>query len=264
MFETHNSARRAEVMALTGMQALQLYKASPRSRESGANEGETQGSAGASLTMAQAQRVLDDLVEEGWFDKSPKGFLSLSPRALMELRGWLIDTYNEPPNPEDSDDEGVERIKMCEACREIVTVVSSLQLQCLANWEIGIAQLLTFCFFFLRANGAPTVTAAADCMMPVFVSSSVPFRRRSAPSASPNGRNRTLWASAPQNRRAAQALPQLLLRQEEPPWPTKIIRSKLEQVQVKVHKSEGYDGIGEKRYFSGNEMIPIDIKELAV
>lgn len=122
MFETHNSAQRAEVMALTGMQALQLYKASPRSRESGANEGETQGSAGASLTMAQAQRVLDDLVEEGWFDKSPKGFLSLSPRALMELRGWLIDTYNEPPNPEDSDDEGVERIKMCEACREIVTV----------------------------------------------------------------------------------------------------------------------------------------------
>lgn len=152
MFETHNSARRAEVMALTGMQALQLYKASPRSRESGANEGETQGSAGASLTMAQAQRVLDDLVEEGWFDKSPKGFLSLSPRALMELRGWLIDTYNEPPNPEDSDDEGVERIKMCEACREIVTVVSSLQLQCLANWEIGIAQLLTFCFFFSKGQ----------------------------------------------------------------------------------------------------------------
>ncbi|KAK0662427.1 Non-structural maintenance of chromosomes element 1-like protein [Lasiodiplodia hormozganensis] len=126
MFETHNT-RRAEVLALTSMQAINLHKASPRSRDSGIGAGgagatETQGSSGASLTMAQAQKVLDDLVEEGWFEKSAKGFLSLSPRALMELRGWLIETYNEPTGGDDSDDEGVERVKMCEACREIVTV----------------------------------------------------------------------------------------------------------------------------------------------
>ncbi|EKG20125.1 hypothetical protein MPH_02570 [Macrophomina phaseolina MS6] len=126
MFETYNT-RRAEIMALTGMQALQLHKRAPaRNRDSGVGggdgDGETQGSAGASLTMAQAQKVLDDLVEEGWFDKSARGYLSLSPRALMELRGWLIETYNEPANPDESGDEGVERVKMCEACREIVTV----------------------------------------------------------------------------------------------------------------------------------------------
>ncbi|KAF4543686.1 DNA repair protein nse1 [Lasiodiplodia theobromae] len=126
MFETHNT-RRAEVLALTSMQAINLHKASPRSRDFGIGAGgagstETQGSSGASLTMAQAQKVLDDLVEEGWFEKSAKGFLSLSPRALMELRGWLIETYNEPTGGDDSDDEGVERVKMCEACREIVTV----------------------------------------------------------------------------------------------------------------------------------------------
>ncbi|KAL1617474.1 hypothetical protein SLS54_007766 [Diplodia seriata] len=126
VFETHNT-RRAEVLALTSMQALNLHKAPPRSRESGAGApggagAESQGSSGASLTMAQAQKVLDDLVEEGWFEKSAKGFFSLSPRALMELRGWLIETYNEPAGGDDSDEEGAERVKMCEACRDIVTV----------------------------------------------------------------------------------------------------------------------------------------------
>ncbi|OJD39945.1 dna repair protein nse1 [Diplodia corticola] len=130
VFETHNT-RRAEVLALTSMQALNLHKAPARGGgggESGAGAAaaataaESQGSSGASLTMAQAQKVLNDLVEEGWFEKSAGGFYSLSPRALMELRGWLVETYNEPAGADDSDEEGAERVKMCEACREIVTV----------------------------------------------------------------------------------------------------------------------------------------------
>lgn len=39
----------------------------------------------------------------------------------MELRGWLVDTYND-----DDDEEGNrgKRIKFCAACRDIVTIVS--------------------------------------------------------------------------------------------------------------------------------------------
>ncbi|GME63351.1 DNA repair protein nse1 [Neofusicoccum parvum] len=137
MFETHNTAR-AEVLALTGMQALNLHKA-PRNRESAvAGGGETQPtqqSQGASLTMAQAQKVLDDLVEEGWFEKSARGYVSLSARALMELRGWLVETYNDPAGESEDEGEGGgvrDRVKMCEACRQIVTVVS------LITWQFSV------------------------------------------------------------------------------------------------------------------------------
>lgn len=130
MFETNNT-RRAEVMAVTGQQALNLAKVPSDSnrRESGAaatqQETQTQAlnSQNASLTMAQAEKVLRLLVSESWFEESPNHFYSLSPRALMELRGWLTDTYNDRENDSDDSDEGHphEKIKFCMACREIVT-----------------------------------------------------------------------------------------------------------------------------------------------
>lgn len=124
MFETNNT-RRAEVMAVTGQQALNLAKAPDSNRrESGAatQEAQTQG-ANASLTMAQAEKTLRLLVSESWFEQSQKGFYSLAPRALMELRGWLIDTYNDRGEESDDSDQGHphEKIKVCMACREIVT-----------------------------------------------------------------------------------------------------------------------------------------------
>ncbi|KAK5128392.1 hypothetical protein LTR85_003060 [Meristemomyces frigidus] len=126
MFETYNTAR-AEVMALTSMQALKLAKPSAsdeRRREST----QTAASANAGLTMMQAEKVLALLVEQEWFELSQKGFYALSPRGLMELRGWLIDTYNDQPPAQNSDDEDEEdeaehtKIKFCQACREIVTM----------------------------------------------------------------------------------------------------------------------------------------------
>lgn len=126
MFETNNT-RRAEIMAVSGQQALNLAKApADNRRESGAG---TQTQAGAntqnaSLTMAQAEQTLRLLVAESWLEQSHRGFYSLSPRALMELRGWLFDTYNDRGNEdsEDSDPEQPhEKIKVCAACREIVT-----------------------------------------------------------------------------------------------------------------------------------------------
>jgi hypothetical protein len=122
MFETYNT-RRCEAMVVTGIQAMQLAKVSgdANRRESTNATGQpTQGGAAQSLTMSQAETMMSRLVDEGWLEKSAKGFYSLSPRGLMELRGWLVDTYN------DEDDEGhrAHRIKFCAACREILTVVS--------------------------------------------------------------------------------------------------------------------------------------------
>lgn len=138
MFETNNT-RRAEVMAVTGQQALNLAKAPDGNRraigaatsttlESQTQEAGAGTSQNASLTMAQAEKTLRLLVSESWFEQSQRGFYSLSPRALMELRGWLIDTYNDGDNDSDDSDDssGVgqhphEKIKVCSACREIVT-----------------------------------------------------------------------------------------------------------------------------------------------
>lgn len=128
MFETNNT-RRAEIMAVSGQQALNLAKAPPAQgnrRESGADTPTQTGAnpQNASLTMAQAEQTLRSLVAESWFEQSNRGYYSLSPRALMELRGWLLDTYNDREN-EDSEslDQGHphEKIKVCAACREIVT-----------------------------------------------------------------------------------------------------------------------------------------------
>lgn len=132
IFETNNT-QRAEILAITSMQALKLSKPEGASnrRESG-----TQAQAGqGGLTMGQAEKMLASLVAEGWFQLSPKGFYSLTPRALMELRGWLTDTYNNPPtDEEDEEEEVVDRIKSCQACKDNVTVGQRCpDLECLAR-----------------------------------------------------------------------------------------------------------------------------------
>ena len=110
------------------MQAIKLHKSPTEDVRQTQNGVETQGSAGQSLTMSQAEKMMKTLVEEGWFEKSIKGFYSLSPRALMELRGWLWETYNDVDEDEDEEDEeegrGSKKIKQCFACKEIITTVS--------------------------------------------------------------------------------------------------------------------------------------------
>jgi hypothetical protein len=120
MFDTNNS-RRSEEMVVSSMQAIQLAKASSgdSSRGESTNATQSQGGAAQSLTMSQAETVLKQLVEEGWLEKSRKGFYSLSPRGLMELRGWLVATYNDV----NEDGRRMEKIKFCAACRDIITMV---------------------------------------------------------------------------------------------------------------------------------------------
>ncbi|KAI9786244.1 MAG: hypothetical protein M1839_007655 [Geoglossum umbratile] len=120
MFETYNTPRQ-EVMAITGMQAVRLHKNPSESQANNTQNGSmTQGNAGKGLSMADAERTLDGFVEEGWFEKSRNGFFTLSPRALMELKHYLITTYNGPSDEEDGEDE--EKIKNCHACKELITM----------------------------------------------------------------------------------------------------------------------------------------------
>ncbi|KAL1837301.1 hypothetical protein VTJ49DRAFT_4044 [Mycothermus thermophilus] len=119
MFDQYNTPR-MEVMAVDEGQALRASR--PRGRESQINgdaEGEegTQAPAvGRPLKHSEVLTLLASLVAEGWLHKSRDGFYSLTPRALMELWSWLMETYNDP----DSDGDW-QRIKFCEACKEIVT-----------------------------------------------------------------------------------------------------------------------------------------------
>ena len=120
MFEGPNNKGRKEAMCLTSMEAVQHAKPSGRSEtQNGATQSTSQG-----LSMRDAESMMARLVEEGWFEKSAKGFYNLSPRALMELKGWLVETYNEPADEHDDEPRG-DRIKFCHACKDIITVVSS-------------------------------------------------------------------------------------------------------------------------------------------
>ena len=189
MFESNNS-RRHEVMAVPTLYALKLHNKTAGGRRVSAQgaaaangDGEaTQGGGAQPITIMQAEKVLQGLLDQGWLEKSRKGFVSLSPRALMELRGWLIETYNEP---DDSDEEGArtrpQRIKFCYACKEIVTVV-----RIEARRDDVCSQWLTE--GILRASDATRGTVDAGCTMAARPSSSVPKNRKSARCARPTGR----------------------------------------------------------------------------
>jgi hypothetical protein len=115
MFLTNNTVR-CEGMSATQLQAVGLHKAPSGGRQSTSNDAsQTQSAASQSLSMTQAERMILNLIDEGWLQKSQKGYLSLTPRGLMELRGWLVSEYN---------DDGATKIKTCAACKDIITVVS--------------------------------------------------------------------------------------------------------------------------------------------
>ena len=141
MFETNNTPTGGygrEICAVSHMAALQLHRPPRDAQRRGSGvDGET--STAKALSMQEAERLLAELVSEGWLEilsapnERNSKYYVLSPRALMELKGWLVDTYNEPPSdsaPASGEEDesgserirgrGVERIKMCAACAEIV------------------------------------------------------------------------------------------------------------------------------------------------
>ena len=121
MFDGRQNTSRTEAMCLSGIDALKLGRSANNRRETqngDADSGNTQPSTG-NLSPKEAETVLSKLVQEGWLERSPAGFYSLTPRALMELKSWLVETYND----EDDDGEQPDKIKFCHACKDIVTVV---------------------------------------------------------------------------------------------------------------------------------------------
>lgn len=120
-FEENNS-RRKELMAFNGMQATNARQApTNRQRESRSEDGDSPKAVRSSinsLTISHAEKLLGELVQEGWFERSREGFYTLSPRALLELKAWLVEAYNS----EEAEEGDWQRIKNCVACKEIVTV----------------------------------------------------------------------------------------------------------------------------------------------
>ncbi|KAF4979805.1 hypothetical protein FZEAL_4056 [Fusarium zealandicum] len=116
MFEKFNTPR-MEVLAITEMQAIKLARPKPEQSQVDV-DAQTQTPVDKGLKHSEVEAVLASLVEGGWFEKSSEGFYSLSPRALLELRPWLVETYNDP----DLGPRDWQRIKFCEACKDIVTI----------------------------------------------------------------------------------------------------------------------------------------------
>ncbi|OJD10695.1 hypothetical protein AJ78_08367 [Emergomyces pasteurianus Ep9510] len=125
MFDTHNTPR-LEAMAVSSMQVSHLAKAPNASeRRESAAAGAPAAGVAQSLGIREADEMMKKLVEEGWFEESRKGYFTLSPRALMELRGWLVATYNDDDDGDDNRVEGLPRtdkIKTCLACKDIITM----------------------------------------------------------------------------------------------------------------------------------------------
>lgn len=122
MFETYNTQRQ-EVMAVTAAQARQVARPPARSDRNEDADGEneaphTQHAVDRGLKHSEVEKLLPSMVEEGWFEQSNAGFYSLSARSLMELNTWLLEAYNDP----DASPDNWQRIKSCEACKDIVTV----------------------------------------------------------------------------------------------------------------------------------------------
>ena len=168
-------------MAITSMQAVRLHKAPTEDRRETQNGSATQGSSGQGLTMGQAEKVLRTLVEEGWFERSKKGFYSLSSRALMELRGWLMETYNDLDDEEEENDR-VLRVKLCFACKEIITQVS--------EHTVGSVWVL----MYTRAKGVRRGIALVDYMIYVHKTSFGYRKQSTVHCARPNGLGITLSA----------------------------------------------------------------------
>lgn len=142
IFETNNApvgaANGKELMAIKEEAALRLGRVA-RDRTSTATQRATQAENGDSdddatrvsqvktLNLDQCTSVLKSLVAEGWLthptEPGARSYYVLSPRALMELKEWLVETYNEPAmmgEDGEMEEESVERIKMCQGCNEIV------------------------------------------------------------------------------------------------------------------------------------------------
>lgn len=114
--ETHNTPR-MEMLCISGMDATKLGRPKKPSNADGDAQQTQSQAPDKGLKHSEVEQMLYKLVSQGWLEQSREGYYSLTPRSLMELRTWLIDSYNDP----DLGPEEWQRIKFCKACKDIVT-----------------------------------------------------------------------------------------------------------------------------------------------
>jgi non-structural maintenance of chromosomes element 1 len=158
MFDKFNTPR-MEVMAITQMQAIKLARPPPPPQtqaDDDDDEATQTTNKDKGLKHSEVEEVLANLVDGGWFEKSRHNFYSLTSRGLLELRPWLIETFNDP----DAEADDWQRIKQCEACRELLTI----GLRC-ANPDCTF-RIHDICQdAFWRARGATTCPMCAKAWM---------------------------------------------------------------------------------------------------
>lgn len=124
MFDKFNTPR-MEVMAITQMQAMKLARPPPSSstqtQTQVADDEEDSAQTGnkdKGLKHSEVEDVMANLVDGGWLEKSRHNFYTLTTRGLLELRPWLFEMFNDP----DAEADEWQRIKQCEACKELLTI----------------------------------------------------------------------------------------------------------------------------------------------
>jgi hypothetical protein len=80
---------------------------------------------GHGLTKTAGEAAIQAFIREGWLEKSRNGFITVTERALLELKGYVMEMFN------DIDDDGeeggrVDKMRTCNGCQEIVTKVCPL------------------------------------------------------------------------------------------------------------------------------------------
>ncbi|OAA43673.1 Nse1 non-SMC component of SMC5-6 complex [Metarhizium rileyi] len=115
IFDKYNTPR-MEVLAVTEMQAIKFAR--PARHRQSLVDAEDAAQVDRGLKHSEVEAVMRSLVEGGWLEKSHEGFYAATPRVLLELRPWLVETYNDP----DAEAGEWQRVKFCEACKDIVTV----------------------------------------------------------------------------------------------------------------------------------------------
>ena len=82
---------------------------------------------GVGLTKMAGEQAINQFIREGWLERSRGGFLSLSERGLLELRGYLEETFNEVEEVEEGSEDvrRTDKIRKCHACLEILTKVTN-------------------------------------------------------------------------------------------------------------------------------------------
>jgi non-structural maintenance of chromosomes element 1 len=104
MFDTSNTVHE-EIYAIRSTDAVNLSS-----------------SQGVALTKTAGEAAIDAFMREGWLEKSRAGFITLSPRGLLELRGYLLEMFSDEG---EEGDARTDKIKSCHVCAEIVTQVYS-------------------------------------------------------------------------------------------------------------------------------------------